>query len=410
MFEEIKPERIHSNADICICSLEAKQDITESCLPFPVVILLLRKSSTCSTYKKQLENICWIISHMNKLGHMSDMIDLYNLWKSLSEDILYLTQLISEPYVEKITNEIQTLKPSFSQEYIVLNLMKEMKTSVTDHFERFHEDIQTLKEGMDSSLLKLTFDKTCEIDKEVKDLRDQFDYKLLQMKEELRNGFQQELLALKMERQSQYRQILESKHLANAVKPQDYHDTTLGKIHKYRSIPKIIKDMPYGVLQTVTSPHLPRDPLKDSSLDTVRPSSSKIRKEDSSKHRVIWQKSEDNLRWIGHMTLKRTILEGDGRDDSVASLGLKVAGGRRTDAGQIGAVITKVNEGSIAYNIGHLRKGDEVIQFNEKCLQGTTSQEVQTFIYESKQDPQVELKVHRSVRYIIRSLLIYIVS
>lgn len=37
--------------------------------------------------------------------------------------------------------------------------------------------------------------------------------------------------------------------------------------------------------------------------------------------------------------------------------GLKVAGGRRTDAGQIGAVITKVNEGSIAYNIGHLRKG-----------------------------------------------------
>lgn len=37
------------------------------------------------------------------------------------------------------------------------------------------------------------------------------------MKEELRNGFQQELLALKMERQSQYRQMLESKHLANAV-------------------------------------------------------------------------------------------------------------------------------------------------------------------------------------------------
>lgn len=46
------------------------------------------------------------------------------------------------------------------------------------------------------------------------------------------------------------------------------------------------KDSFPGVLQTVTSPHLPRDPLTYASLDTVRPSSSKIRKEDSSK--VHW--------------------------------------------------------------------------------------------------------------------------
>lgn len=37
--------------------------------------------------------------------------------------------------------------------------------------------------------------------------------------------------------------------------------------------------------------------------------------------------------------------------------GLKIVGGRRTDAGQFGAFITKVKKGSIADTVGHLRPG-----------------------------------------------------
>jgi len=37
--------------------------------------------------------------------------------------------------------------------------------------------------------------------------------------------------------------------------------------------------------------------------------------------------------------------------------GLKIVGGRRTEAGQFGAFITKVKKGSIADTVGHLRRG-----------------------------------------------------
>ncbi|XP_052086212.1 regulating synaptic membrane exocytosis protein 2-like isoform X2 [Mytilus californianus] len=114
-------------------------------------------------------------------------------------------------------------------------------------------------------------------------------------------------------------------------------------------------------------------------------------------HPVTWQKSADNRRWIGHMILKKTVLEGGRQDDSGAILGLKIVGGRRTDAGQFGAFITKVKKGSIADTVGHLRPGDEVVEWNGRCLQRATFEEVHDIILESKQEPQVELIVHRSV-------------
>lgn len=42
--------------------------------------------------------------------------------------------------------------------------------------------------------------------------------------------------------------------------------------------------------------------------------------------------------------------------------------------------------------------GDEVVEWNGRPLQGATFEEVYEIILESKQEPQVELIVHRSVR------------
>lgn len=43
-------------------------------------------------------------------------------------------------------------------------------------------------------------------------------------------------------------------------------------------------------------------------------------------------------------------------------------------------------------------KGDEVVEWNGRSLQGATFEEVYDIILESKQEPQVELIVHRSVK------------
>ncbi|XP_021377514.1 regulating synaptic membrane exocytosis protein 2-like isoform X2 [Mizuhopecten yessoensis] len=114
-------------------------------------------------------------------------------------------------------------------------------------------------------------------------------------------------------------------------------------------------------------------------------------------HPVTWQTSADGVKRIGHMILKKTVLEGTGKDDSGAILGLKIVGGQGTEQGQFGAFITKVKKGSIADTVGHLRPGDEVIEWNGRGLQRATFEEVKDIILESKQEPQVELIVHRSV-------------
>uniref|UniRef100_A0A669BF73 Regulating synaptic membrane exocytosis 1 n=1 Tax=Oreochromis niloticus TaxID=8128 RepID=A0A669BF73_ORENI len=80
-----------------------------------------------------------------------------------------------------------------------------------------------------------------------------------------------------------------------------------------------------------------------------------------------------------------------------ALLGLKVVGGRVTESGRLGAFITKVKKGSLADVVGHLRAGDEVLQWNGKLLPGATMKEVYNIILESQADPQVELVVSRPI-------------
>lgn len=80
-----------------------------------------------------------------------------------------------------------------------------------------------------------------------------------------------------------------------------------------------------------------------------------------------------------------------------ALLGLKVVGGRVTESGRLGAFITKVKKGSLADVVGHLRAGDEVLQWNGKLLPGATMKEVYNIILESQAEPQVELVVSRPI-------------
>ncbi|XP_040000786.1 regulating synaptic membrane exocytosis protein 1 [Xiphias gladius] len=78
-------------------------------------------------------------------------------------------------------------------------------------------------------------------------------------------------------------------------------------------------------------------------------------------------------------------------------LGLKVVGGKMTETGRLGAFITKVKKGSLADVVGHLRAGDEVLQWNGKSLPGATKKEVYNIILESKAEPQVEIVVSRPI-------------
>ncbi|XP_056265218.1 regulating synaptic membrane exocytosis protein 1 isoform X2 [Pseudoliparis swirei] len=68
-----------------------------------------------------------------------------------------------------------------------------------------------------------------------------------------------------------------------------------------------------------------------------------------------------------------------------------------TATGRLGAFITKVKKGSLADVVGHLRAGDEVLQWNGKSLPGATKKEVYNIILESKAEPQVEIVVSRPI-------------
>uniref|UniRef100_A0A0L8FHP9 Regulating synaptic membrane exocytosis protein 2 n=1 Tax=Octopus bimaculoides TaxID=37653 RepID=A0A0L8FHP9_OCTBM len=69
-----------------------------------------------------------------------------------------------------------------------------------------------------------------------------------------------------------------------------------------------------------------------------------------------------------------------------------------TEKGQLGAFITKVKKGSIADTVGHLRAGDEVVEWNGRSLREATFEEVYDIIFETKHEPQVELIVHRNAK------------
>ncbi|XP_068024813.1 regulating synaptic membrane exocytosis protein 1 isoform X21 [Melanerpes formicivorus] len=113
-----------------------------------------------------------------------------------------------------------------------------------------------------------------------------------------------------------------------------------------------------------------------------------------SSHPVTWQPSKEGDCLIGRVVLnKRTTMP----KESGALLGLKVVGGKMTELGRLGAFITKVKKGSLADVVGHLRAGDEVLEWNGKPLPGATNEEVYNIILESKSEPQVEIIVSRPI-------------
>ncbi|XP_055847779.1 regulating synaptic membrane exocytosis protein 2 isoform X10 [Episyrphus balteatus] len=120
---------------------------------------------------------------------------------------------------------------------------------------------------------------------------------------------------------------------------------------------------------------------------------------------VNWQISADNSRMIGHMTLRKYY---DGED----ILGLKVLGGQPLPYGSgytgfgvgsnnngngYGAFVDKVKRGSVADMEGHIRPGDEVIEWNGQSMHNKTAEEVYDIIAESRRDSQVELIISRSL-------------
>ncbi|XP_034537202.1 regulating synaptic membrane exocytosis protein 1-like isoform X12 [Notolabrus celidotus] len=112
-------------------------------------------------------------------------------------------------------------------------------------------------------------------------------------------------------------------------------------------------------------------------------------------HPVTWQPSKEGDHLLGRITLSKR--SNTMPKEAGALLGLKVVGGRITESGRLGAFITKVKKGSLADVVGHLRAGDEVLQWNGKLLPGATMKEVYNIILESQAEPQVELVVSRPI-------------
>uniref|UniRef100_A0A3Q3FTX2 Regulating synaptic membrane exocytosis 1 n=1 Tax=Labrus bergylta TaxID=56723 RepID=A0A3Q3FTX2_9LABR len=112
-------------------------------------------------------------------------------------------------------------------------------------------------------------------------------------------------------------------------------------------------------------------------------------------HPVTWQPSKEGDHLIGRITLsKRSAMPREA--GSLLALN-NVVGGKMTEIGRLGAFITKVKKGSLADVVGHLRAGDEVLQWNGKSLPGLTKKEVYNIILESKAEPQVEIVVSRPI-------------
>ncbi|XP_068017344.1 regulating synaptic membrane exocytosis protein 2 isoform X32 [Melanerpes formicivorus] len=137
--------------------------------------------------------------------------------------------------------------------------------------------------------------------------------------------------------------------------------------------------------------------IKDSGVDTCSSTTLNEDHSHSEKHPVTWQPSKDGDRLIGRILLNKRLKDGSVPRDSGAMLGLKVVGGKMTESGRLCAFITKVKKGSLADTVGHLRPGDEVLEWNGRILQGATFEEVYNIILESKPEPQVELVVSRPI-------------
>ncbi|KAM8840632.1 regulating synaptic membrane exocytosis protein 2-like isoform 2-T3 [Spinachia spinachia] len=118
----------------------------------------------------------------------------------------------------------------------------------------------------------------------------------------------------------------------------------------------------------------------------------------SSRHQpVTWLPSKDGEHLIGRILLNKRMKDGTVPVDAGSLLGLKVVGGRMMESGRLCAFITKVKRGSLADTVGHLRPGDQVLQWNGRLLQGATFNEVYNIILDSKLEPLVELVVSRPI-------------
>ncbi|XP_078789909.1 regulating synaptic membrane exocytosis protein 2 isoform X5 [Oryzias latipes] len=137
--------------------------------------------------------------------------------------------------------------------------------------------------------------------------------------------------------------------------------------------------------------------VKDSGVDTCSSTTLNEEHSHSEKHPVTWQPSKDGDRLIGRILLNKRMKDGSVPRDSGALLGLKVVGGKMTESGRLCAFITKVRKGSLADTVGHLRPGDQVLEWSGRLLQGATFKEVYNIILESKPEPQVELVVSRPI-------------
>ncbi|XP_061382809.1 regulating synaptic membrane exocytosis protein 2 isoform X2 [Danaus plexippus] len=135
---------------------------------------------------------------------------------------------------------------------------------------------------------------------------------------------------------------------------------------------------------------------KDSGIDTSSTftSSEDSNRGDCPKFPLSWQVSSDGTRMVGHMVLRKSVVEGSSHS-SAAILGLKVVGGKMLPDGTRGAIVEKVKKGSIADLEGQLRIGDEVLQWNGVPLQGRSAEEVALVVANSKHDSHVELVVSR---------------
>ncbi|KAK4472524.1 hypothetical protein MN116_002683 [Schistosoma mekongi] len=113
----------------------------------------------------------------------------------------------------------------------------------------------------------------------------------------------------------------------------------------------------------------------------------------SSSQPVTWSVSGDGRRLIGHMILRKKTDPHFGEP----GLGLKLAGGRLDKSGRLSAFVTQIKPGSPADIIGHLKPGDEILEWNGQSLRGLSADEVSEIIYQSKDELQMELLAQREL-------------
>ena len=66
--------------------------------------------------------------------------------------------------------------------------------------------------------------------------------------------------------------------------------------------------------------------------------------------------------------------------------------------GTLCAKIVKLKKDSLSEKVGHLRIGDEIVEWNGHVLRGLTNDQVLTIVSNSKHDEEIHLLVERELR------------